>query len=100
MIKEYDEYLSSYIKMEDDTITLGKTTEDTNYRTVITSEKLSFMNKNNEVAYISSQKMYISNAEINKVLSIGSKEEAYHKGGFFDFIHRENGHLTLKWRSE
>lgn len=100
MIKEYDEHLSSYIKMEDDTITLGKTTEDTNYKTVITSEKLSFMNKNTEVAYISSQKMYISNAEINKTLSIGSKEEAYHKGGFFDFIHRENGHLTLKWRAE
>lgn len=100
MIDEYDEHLSSYIRMENDTITLGKTTEDTNYRTVITSEKLSFMNKNDEVAYISSQKMYINNTEIKKVLSVGSKEEAYHKGGFFDFIHRENGHLTLKWRSE
>ena len=98
IIDDYNQQISKYIKMENDTITLGKTLDENAYKTVIDSEKLAFMYQNNTVAYISSQKMYINNAEIKDKLTIGRTAENYYKGGYFDFIYRSNGHLTLKWR--
>ena len=98
IIDDYNQQISKYIKMENDTITLGKTLDENAYKTVIDSEKLAFMYQNNTVAYISSQKMYINNAEIKDKLTIGRAAENYYEGGYFDFIYRSNGHLTLKWR--
>ena len=86
--------------MEGNTITLGRTSDENTYKTVIDSDKLAFMYQNNTVAYISSQKMHINNAEIKEKLTIGRTGEDYYMGGFYDFTYRSNGHLTLKWRGE
>ena len=100
-INAYNRKLSEYIEMKGDTITLGKNTGELSYRTVITSEKLSFMNKNTEVAYISSSKMYIMNAEIKNKFTVGTDQnQTYQVPGFFDFEYRTNGHLSLKWRNK
>ena len=100
VINEYNKELSKYIRMEGDTITLGKNTDEDSYKTVIDSEKLAFMYQNNTVASISSQKMYINNVEIKEKFTIGRNSENYYVGGFFDFIYRTNGHLSLKWRDK
>ena len=100
-INAYDRKLSEYIEMKGDTITLGKNTGELSYRTVITSEKLAFMNKNTEVAYVSSSKMYIMNAEIRNKLTLGTNQnQGYQTPGFFDFEYRNNGHMSLKWRNQ
>ena len=100
LIDEYNQGISEYIKMEGNTITLGRTSDENTYKTVIDSDKLAFMYQNNTVAYISSQKMHINNAEIKEKLTIGRTGEDYYMGGFYDFTYRSNGHLTLKWRGE
>lgn len=46
--------------------------EEGRFKTRITNEKLSFVDNDNEVAYMSNQKLYINNAEIDDELAVGN----------------------------
>ena len=46
-----------------------------------------------KIAYISNQSLVITNAEIRNKLSLGNDAR-----GWFDFIPRTNGNLSIKWR--
>lgn len=107
LVNNLDDKISSYIRMSGDSIELYKINEsdepdkEFKTKTVITSDKLAFKYEENEVAYISNQKMYIENAEVKNNLTIGKNADGtYNQTGFFDFIHRSNGHLSLKWRNK
>lgn len=59
------------------------------------AERLVFMTNNNEVAYLSNEKLYITEAEFIKGLRIGAKEA----GGFLVFRHTETGVVAV-WEVE
>ena len=59
----------------------------------LTNTRLSFLQDGTEIAYISNNKMYITDAEIIGKLTMGSTAL-----GFFDWTPRANGNLSLKWR--
>ena len=44
------------------------------------------------MAYISNNKLYITDVEIKNRLSMGSGK------GYFDWLPRQNGNLSLVWR--
>lgn len=46
-----------------------------------------------EIAYITNQSFVITNAEIRNRLSLGTAAR-----GWFDFIPRETGNLSIQWR--
>ena len=56
------------------------------------NKKLAFLENDKEVAYISNNKMHITQAEIGHSLKIGNVEQ-----GFFTWQEGANGNLSLKW---
>lgn len=64
---------------------------DSNIKARFTNDKLSFMQGEIEVAYVSKNNLYITRAEITDYLKIGSSVE-----GFFVFDVSEHG-LEVKW---
>ena len=64
---------------------------DSNIKARFTNEKLSFMQGNAEVAYISENNLYILRAEIIDYLKIGNSSN-----GYFIFDVTENG-LEVNW---
>ena len=73
------------------TLELGKS--DSDFKTQITNQKLSFLERGNEVAYISNQSMYITQARVTDVLAIGTNNG----NGYFDWAVTSTG-LGLRWR--
>jgi phage minor structural protein len=84
--------IEEYIRFEGARITLGRV--DSPFKAVFTNERLSFFQDNVEIAYISNNKLYITDVEIKNMLTIGNPDN-----GYFDFIPRSNGNLTMKWRA-
>ena len=86
------EELRKYIKFIEGNIVLGD--ENNDLQCVITNEKISFMQNGSEVAYISNNKLYITNAEVLDRFTVGNS-----LSGYFDWIPRSNGNLGMKWRA-
>ena len=59
----------------------------------LSNEELAFKENGQKIAYISNQSLVITNAEIRNKLSLGNESR-----GWFDFIPRINGNLSIKWR--
>ena len=59
----------------------------------LSNEKLSFKENGQEIAFISNQALVITNAEIRNRISLGTAER-----GWFDFIPRTTGNLSIQWR--
>ena len=74
-----------YIRFENGTIIIG--IEGNDLELHISNDRVSFLDKGVEVAYISNQQLYITNAEVENQLRIGK----------FQFVPRSNGNLTLKY---
>lgn len=83
--------LEKYIRFVDGTIELGEM--DNAFKAELSNTDLAFLQDGAAVAYISDNAMKITDAQINRKLSLGQSEK-----GWFDFIPRENGNLSLKWR--
>ena len=81
--EEVDER-SSYIRFVDGNILLGKSNSD--FTALISNEKISFMQSGTEVAYISNNSLYITQAEILTQIRIGK----------FGFTPGANGNLSFK----
>ena len=76
--------ISKYIRFKNGKIELGDINSP--FKTLITHEKISFLKGESEVAYISNNKLYITNAYIINSLRIGN----------FEFIVESNGGLSFR----
>lgn len=86
------EELKKYIRFVEGNIILGDQNND--LQCVITNTKISFKQNGAEVAYISNNKLYITNAEVLDRFTVGNPAS-----GYFDWIPRANGNLGMKWRA-
>lgn len=86
------EELRKYIRFLDGNIILGD--QDNDLQCIITNSKISFEQNGTEVAYISNNKLYITNAEVLDRFTVGNPSS-----GYFDWIPRANGNLGMKWRA-
>lgn len=84
--------LEEYIRFQGALIELGRVGND--FTAEFSSSELSFLQNNVKIAYISKNKLYITGAEIKHKLTLGDGTN-----GYFDFIPRENGNLSMKWRA-
>ena len=85
------EELRKYIRFIEGNIILGDQNND--LQCIITNSKISFEQNGAEVAYISNNKLYITNAEVLDRFTVGNPSS-----GYFDWIPRANGNLGMKWR--
>ena len=76
--------LVKYIRFIDGNIILGEADSDLTLR--ISNDRISFLQNDIEVAYISNKKMYITQGEFIETLTIGT----------FAFVPRTNGNLSFK----
>lgn len=86
------EELRKYIRFIEGNIILGDQNND--LQCIITNSKISFEQNGTEVAYISNNKLYITNAEVLDRFTVGNPSS-----GYFDWIPRANGNLGMKWRA-
>ena len=86
------EELRKYIRFLDGNIILGD--RDNELQCIITHEKISFTQNGAEVAHISNNKLYITNAEVLDRFTVGNPSS-----GYFDWVPRANGNLGMKWRA-
>lgn len=83
----YTEQLK-YIKFINGEIWLGKDPDEgeDDFKVVISNERIRFLQKNADVAYLSNNQLYITNGQILKRLDLGN----------FAFFPRDNGNLTFR----
>ena len=85
------ELLEEYIRFKGALIELGKVGNA--FTAELSNEQLAFLENGQKIAYISNQQLVITNAEIRNKLSLGNESR-----GWFDFIPRDTGNLSIKWR--
>ena len=83
--------LEEYIRFKGALIELGRVGNA--FTAELSGESLAFKENGQKIAYISNQSLVITNAEIRNKLSLGNESR-----GWFDFIPRTNGNLSIKWR--
>ena len=83
--------IEEYIRFRGALIELGKVGNA--FTAELSNESLSFKENGQEIAYISNQSLVITNAEIRNRLSLGTAAR-----GWFDFIPRATGNLSIQWR--
>lgn len=86
------ELLKEYIRFKGALIELGKLGNA--FTAELSNEELAFKENGQKIAYISNNSLVITNAEIRNKLSLGNEAR-----GWFDFIPRTNGNLSIKWRN-
>lgn len=86
------ELLKEYIRFKGALIELGKLGNA--FTAELSNEELAFKENGQKIAYISNNSLVITNAEIRNKLSLGNESR-----GWFDFIPRTNGNLSIKWRN-
>ena len=91
-LEEYKNLIETYIRFSAEGITIGK--NGSPFTAVLDDQKLSFLQDGTEVAYISNNKLYITNAEVLDRFTVGNPSS-----GYFDWIPRANGNLGMKWRA-
>lgn len=85
------ELLEEYIRFKGALIELGKVGNA--FTAEISNNELAFKENGQKIAYISNNSLVITNAEVRNKLSLGNETR-----GWFDFIPRSNGNLSIKWR--
>lgn len=91
-LDNYKTDVSVYMRYDNTgTLTLGN--QGDNFRTQITNQKMSFMEGSSEVASISNNSLFITNARVTDTLSVGTEQD-----GYFDWTVTATG-LGLKWRN-
>ena len=85
------ELLEEYIRFKGALIELGKVGNA--FTAELSNEELAFKENDIKIAYISNNNMVITDAEIRNKISLGNESR-----GWFDFIPRVNGNLSIKWR--
>ena len=85
------ELLEEYIRFKGALIELGKVGNA--FTAELSNNELAFKENGQKIAYISNNSLVITNAEVRNKLSLGNETR-----GWFDFIPRSNGNLSIKWR--
>ena len=85
------ELLEEYLRFKGALIELGKVGNA--FTAELSNNELAFKENGQKIAYISNNSLVITNAEIRNKLSLGNETR-----GWFDFIPRSNGNLSIKWR--
>lgn len=85
------ELLEEYIRFKGALIELGKIGNA--FTAELSNNELAFKENGQKIAYISNNSLVITNSEIRNKLSLGNDTR-----GWFDFIPRNNGNLSIKWR--
>lgn len=85
------ELLEEYIRFKGALIELGKIGNA--FTAELSNKELAFLENGQKIAYISNNSLVITNAEIRNKLSLGNDTR-----GWFDFIPRSSGNLSIKWR--
>lgn len=84
--------IQEYIRFKGALIELGKV--GSAFTTELSNEELAFKQYGQKIAYINGNKLNIVQAEVKKILTLGDDLT-----GKYDFIKKENGNLTFKWRA-
>ena len=90
-VAENQSLLEEYIRFKGALIEIGRVGNA--FTAELSGESLAFKENGQKIAYISNQSLVITNAEIRNKLSLGNESR-----GWFDFIPRANGNLSIKWR--
>ena len=85
------ELLEEYIRFKGALIELGQVGNA--FTAELSNNELAFKENGQKIAYISNNSLVITNAEVRNKLSLGNETR-----GWFDFIPRSNGNLSIKWR--
>lgn len=88
--EEFEKVVSTNINFSQEGIVLGR--NDSNFKVKLDNQQLSFIENENVVAYINNNTMYINNAQVKEYLTLGNQDT-----GYFSWLMRSNGNLTLKW---
>ena len=83
--------LEEYIRFRGALIELGRVGNA--FTAELSNEQLAFKENNQIIAYISNQSLVITDAQVKNKLSLGAADR-----GWFDFIPRPNGNLSVQWR--
>lgn len=83
--------LEEYIRFKGALIELGKVGNA--FTAELSNNELAFKENGQKIAYISNNSLVITNAKVRNKLSLGNETR-----GWFDFIPRSNGNLSIKWR--
>lgn len=83
--------MEEYIRFKGALIELGKIGNA--FTAELSNDQLAFKENGQTIAFISNQSLVITNAEIRYKLSLGDESR-----GWFDFIPRVTGNLSVKWR--
>lgn len=84
--------LEEYIRFKGALIELGRIGNA--FTAELSNEELAFKENGQKIAYISNNSLVITNAEIRNKLSLGNESR-----GWFDFIPRTSGNLSIVWRN-
>jgi hypothetical protein len=90
-LNTFRETVESWQQFSPTGLTLGRS--DSPYKVILSNEKLSFLQDNAEIAYISNNKLYITASEVVSQFIIGNPSEGYMTLDVVD------GGLTATWRS-
>lgn len=93
MVNNNQMLLEEYIRFRGAILELGRIGNE--FTAELSNERLQFKQNGEAIAYISNNKLYITDAEIKNKMTIGNTTN-----GFFDFVPRDNGNLSLKWRAK
>lgn len=88
IISENQSILEEYIRFKGALIELGRVGND--FSAELSNTELAFKQNGQKIAYISNNKLYITDAEVQNKLVIGK----------FAFIPRANGNLSFTWIGE
>lgn len=84
--------LRKYIRWNQDYLEMGEIGTD-NIQMKLTNQKLAFLQSGQEVAYISNNKLYITEGLFMNRCVIGHEDS-----GYYEWIIRTNGNMSLKYR--
>lgn len=87
-ISDYKAEVGQYLTFGGDGLTIGAT--GSAFKTVIDNSGMYFKQDGNTVAYVNNNQLYIPNAVVQNILSIGN----------FAFIPRSNGSFSLDWTGD
>ena len=85
-LEEYKAKVDSYIRFDTNGMEMGKS--DSPFKSILTNQKLAFTENGHEIAYISDNKLFITNGEILDTFTMGP----------WVWDVGTNGNLSLNWR--
>lgn len=89
-LQEFQNTVGTHIRFSADGIDLGKTNSP--FTATLNNEQLAFKQDGVTVAYVGNNKLYITEAEVIDSLRIGKAPS-----GFFTWVHKPDGNMSLKW---